>query len=198
MNDRLAGKPRRCLTSLALAIGLGASIAFSASAAEFAGAKFPDEMTVAGTQLQLNGLALRTFSIFNVHVYVAGLYVPSRTADADAVITSLAPKALVFHFLHDVDADKARQAWQEGFDDNCAHPCDVRPDLMRKFLEGVIALHKGDSTMLTVQGSHVGLFLNGREIATIDDRPFAVLIMKTFIGPHPPSPRLKSALMGER
>jgi Chalcone isomerase-like len=76
-----------------------------ASAAELDGVVMPDTHDVAGYHLTLNGLALRTYSVLRVHVYVAGLYLERRSSDGDAILNSSQPKLLRFVFLRDVDAE---------------------------------------------------------------------------------------------
>jgi hypothetical protein len=52
------------------------------------------------------------------------------------------------------------------------------------------------STLLfTARGVHT---LNGRPLGDIPDRQFAELMLATFIGPEPPTPRLKRELLGLR
>ena len=53
----------------------------TAMAAELDGIVMPDKQDVAGYHFVLNGLALRTYSVLRVHVYVAGLYLEHRTID---------------------------------------------------------------------------------------------------------------------
>ncbi len=173
-------------------------LAGPARAAERDGVVVADTIAFEGSTLPLNGLTLRTYSILSVPIYVAGLYLPARTHDAESVIASDQPKVLEFHFLHDVDAEAARKAWQEGFDDNCAKPCNVRPEMIRTFLAGVTPIQKGDVSRLVFKGPHVAIFVNNRQVGVVDDRNFSVLLLQSFIGLHPPAERIKRELMGER
>jgi hypothetical protein len=94
-----------------------------AQAAELAGITLPDTCIVDGTHLVLNGIGLRTYSVFNVHIYVAGLYLEHRSQDADAILQSSNRKFLDIRFVHDVSASEARAAWHDGFITNCKPPC---------------------------------------------------------------------------
>ena len=49
-----------------------------AIAAELDGVTMPDLLQVAGTPLRLNGMGLRTYPLFRIHIYVAGLYLQHR------------------------------------------------------------------------------------------------------------------------
>jgi hypothetical protein len=178
------------------AVGLvGLSIAH---AAELDGISMPDVRAVNGAQMRLNGIGLRTFSILGIHIYVAGLYLEHRSDDPDAILHSSESKLLDIRFLRDVGAEDARKAWQEGFEQNCKAPCYLDPNDMQRFLAAVPSVHRGDdSTLLfTAQGVHVTL--NGRPMGDIADPHFAELMLNTFIGPVPPTPRLKRELLGLR
>ena len=59
----------------------------------------PNQITVAGQQLVLNGMGIREATVFNVDVYVAGLYVVQRSSDGNAIAASTTHKRLVLHFV---------------------------------------------------------------------------------------------------
>jgi hypothetical protein len=70
-----------------LTLLLGAHLATSSladSTQTLSGVTMPDTVTVNGTQLVLNGMALRKKMVFKV--YVAGLYLPARNSDPDAIL----------------------------------------------------------------------------------------------------------------
>ena len=58
----------------------------SAAAAQLAGVAFPDAVALDGTELHLNGIALRTYSWLRIHIYVAGLYLEHPSHDAQAIL----------------------------------------------------------------------------------------------------------------
>ena len=101
-----------------------ASIALSvAHAADRDGVSMPDMRIVNGTQMHLNGIGLRTFSVLGIRIYVAGLYLERRSDNPDAILHSPETKLLDIRILRDVDAEDARKAWQESFEQNCKAPC---------------------------------------------------------------------------
>ena len=169
-----------------------------AHAADLDGISMPDMRVVSGTRVHLNGIGLRTFSILGIRIYVAGLYLERRSDNPDAILHSPETKLLDVRFLRDVDAEDARKAWQESFEQNCKPPCYLDPHDLQRFLEAVPSVHKGDgSTMLfTSRGVHITF--NGRLMGDIPDPHFAQLMLATFIGREPPTPRLKRELLGLR
>ena len=169
-----------------------------AKAADLEGVSLPETRVEHGTRMQLNGIGLRTFSILHVPIYVAGLYLERRSAEANAILYSAESKLLDIRFLRDVDADNGRKAWQDGLERNCKAPCSLEPRDMQRFLAAVPAVRKGDQSTLLFTSRGVAVTFNGRPIGDIPDPRFGEIMLATFIGPEPPTPRLKSELLGVR
>jgi len=196
--DRSAS-PGRILTVLCLAASLAAvplGAAWTAVASTIDGVDMPPVRQAAGLPLKLNGIGMRTYSVFRVHIYVAGLYLERPTSDADAILSSDSAKLLEIHFVHDVNAEQARDAWVQGFEENCRSPCHLnKPDLLQ-FLAAVPAFRRGDESTLLFVGRTVQIAVNGRTLGTISDGTFTRAILATFIGPYPPSEPFKHGLLG--
>jgi Chalcone isomerase-like len=169
-----------------------------ARAADLDGVLMPDSRIVNGTQMGLNGIGLRTFSLLGIRIYVAGLYLERRSANADTILHSPHMKLLDIRFLRDVDAEDARTAWRDGFEKNCRPPCYLDPRDLQRFLDAVPSMHKGDATTLLFTSKGVHVTINGRTMGDIADPHFAETMLATFIGPEPPTPRLKRELLGLR
>ena len=88
------------------------------SAATLEDVSVPDQATVDGKTLVLNGLGLRTATMLKVKVYVIGLYLESKSSDAEAIIASSGQNAIEMHFVRDVTAEQLRDGWSEAFEDN--------------------------------------------------------------------------------
>jgi hypothetical protein len=170
--------------------------ALPAAAAELDGVTLPDTRVVDGTALRLNGIAVRTFSMFQIHVYVAGLYLPQPTRDAEAILHSGEAKLLDIHFIHDVTADRAREAWLSGFRDNCRPPCRIPSNMLDEFLKRVPDIRAGDTTTLMFNGPNVEFRVDGRPMGTVTDPTFTRTILATFIGSYPSTEPLKHGLLG--
>ena len=73
-------------------------------------AKFPDSVKAGDADLQLNGLGIRKATIMAVKVYVAGLYVPQKSSDAGAILSSNLPWQLTLRLLmHPTSAMPSRK-----------------------------------------------------------------------------------------
>ena len=178
------------------AVGL---ITFSvAHAADLDGISMPEVRVMDGTQMRLNGIGLRTFSVLGIRIYVAGLYLQHLSDDPDKILHSSESKLLDIRFLRDVDAQDARKAWREGLEQNCQVPCHLDPNDLQRFLAAVPSVHRGDDSTLLFTARGVHVTLNGRPMGDIADPQFAELMLNSFIGPVPPTPRLKRELLGLR
>jgi hypothetical protein len=171
---------------------------FSAvNAADLAGVTMPDMRRVDDTQVRLNGIGLRTYSILGIHIYVAGLYLEQRSDNPDSILHSPERKLLDFRFLRDIDAETARKSWREGLENNCRPPsCYLDPRDVQRFLAEVPPVHRGDESMLVFSSKGVAVTFNGRPLGDITDPHFAEAMLATFIGPVPPTARLKRELLG--
>lgn len=173
-----------------------ALICFSvAHAASLDGVSLPDTQWLDGTKLLLNGIALRTYSVFDIHIYVVGLYLEHLSHNPDVIIRSPENKLLDLRFVHDVSAEDARRAWLEGFNQNCKPPCYLDPGAVQQFIAAVPAIEKGDQISLLFTSSGIDVRRNGRPMGRITDPHFTQVILATFIG-VPPTPRLKRELLG--
>ena len=64
-------------------MAIAGTLYLPACAAELAGVVMPEQVTVDGKTLVLNGLGLREATFLRVDVYVAGLYLEEKSQDAD-------------------------------------------------------------------------------------------------------------------
>ena len=168
----------------------------SAQAAVLDGVTMPDQVRVDGTELRLNGVGLRTYSMLRLPIYVAALYLEQPSADGEEVMRSPGKKRLDIRFLRDVDAEKGREAWRTGFADNCKSPCHLNPADVDRFLAEVQPVRRGDTASLTFTQGRVSFDFDGRPLGTVADPAFASVILATFIGPVPVTERLKGELLG--
>ncbi len=184
------------LLAVGLSAGLSVGLARPAAAAQLDGISMPDTVTLGGTTLYLNGIGLRTYSWLGVRIYIAGLYLEHPSHDAEAILNSPEKKMLLVHFLHDVDAENARKAWQDGFDQNCLAPCHLEPADVQRFLAAVPPMQAGETSTLSFSGGTLDIMLGGRSMGRITDPVFSRAVLATFIGPEPPTPRVKRELLG--
>jgi hypothetical protein len=167
-----------------------------ARAAELAGVQMPNYKTMDGTQLTLNGLALRTVSLLHLRVYVVGLYLSRPSHDGQAILESPQVKLLRFVFLRDIDATKARQSWRKSLARNCQAPCSLPPDEVAQFLSRVPAMREGDIAEVLFARAGVDFAVNGHSLGGVTDPTFARVILLGFVGPNASPAAVREGILG--
>ncbi len=170
-------------------------------AGELAGVTMPDQVTVGEHSLVLNGMGLRTKKVLfiGVKVYVAGLYLPQKTSDAAAIITSDEPKQIVMHFLYkDVGRKKLVEAWNEGFEKNSPESLSGLKARLATFNGYWSDMKTGDVAVLTyMPGEGTKVEIKGKDMGTIEGLDFAEALFSVWLGPQPPNAELKEGLLGK-
>lgn len=179
-----------------MAMALALLMVRTARAGELAGVVMPDTRTVGGTRLVLNGMGVRTFSILGVHIYVAGLYLRHPDHDGQSILASPAPKLLQIDFVHDVSADRIREAWKEGLTANCPPPCKLPASELRRFLGAVRSVKAGESFTFVFDNYGVNVYEDGKLLGQIANEQFGRLMLAVFIGRHTAQHKLKQQLLG--
>lgn len=189
------GWPHLGLRHVLLMLAILAPVRCLAHAAELDGVQLPDTLQADGKILHLNGIGLRTYSIFGLHIYVAGLYLEHPSTDADEILRSPETKLLKIRFMRNVSAEAARNSWRTALEKNCLPPCQLDPGDVAQFLEHVPAMHAGErySILFTPQGATVTA--DGALLGIIPKPQFAEAMLATFLGPAPASSRLKAELL---
>ena len=175
-----------------------AAMSAHAQGVELEGVKLEPTAQVGGTTLQLNGAGLRTRAIFKV--YVAGLYVPQKSADASALLAQKGPRRISITMLRSVDADSFSSALNDGLRTNHteAQVAALKPqiDTLNANLKAVGEAKKGDvihfeylpesGTRVTVNGQARGTAIPGED--------FFTAVMRVWIGDKPVDADLKKGL----
>lgn len=166
-----------------------------ARAATLAGVSFPDDATVGGKTVMLNGLGLRTATMLKVKVYVIGLYLESKSGDPQAIIESSGNKRIAMQFVHKVTAEKLRGGWTEGFEDNTRDVAGIK-DQIAKFNASMRDVKSGDSIVLDFSGDTVEVLINDTRIDTVTGKAFQQAALAIWLGPKPPNEALKQGILG--
>jgi hypothetical protein len=191
----------RIAVRLLLVVGAFASLVLSATnapAAEIGGVKLPDQVTLQGKTLKLNGAGLRQATILKVNVYAAGLYLEKPSGDSEAIANSDQPRSIEMVFMRDVSAKQMAEAFQEGFDKNCVAGCaELKPDITK--LQGLLKdMKKGESMALHFLPDGVEVVIRGQKAGSIGDKAFSHQLIRCWIGKNPPNAGLKEGLLGSK
>ena len=184
-----------------LSVSTLASLLLSGSntaAAEISGVKLPDQVTLEGKTLKLNGTGLRQATILKVNVYAAGLYLENPSKDGEAIANSDQPKSIEMVFMREVSAKQMAEAFQEGFDKNCVADCaKLKPDISK--LQGLMKdMKKGDTMAYHFLADGVEVMIRGQKAGSVGDKAFSHQLIRCWIGKNPPNAGLKEGLLGAK
>lgn len=180
----------------------GACLALSmgvAMAAEVAGVKYDETAKVAGKELQLNGLGVRTK--FIVKVYTVGLYLQEKSASTEEIFKHDGPRRVRLVMMRDVTSDDFGNAFMSGINNNSstAEKSKIVTQIskfgeMFALLEG---LKKGDVLDLDwIPGQGTTCYLNGKRIGEVTPGlDFNNAVLKIWLGEKPADSSLKPKLL---
>ncbi len=158
------------------------------------GVSLSDSYQAGNTRVVLNGMGVREKLIFKV--YVAGLYLPQATNNADDIIRSDTAKALVMQFTRDIPRDKLIQAYTEAFAGNAPALAARQKTNVDNFFTFLTDVKNGDRLSFVYEPGKGSTFTNNAGKLIIADKEFADLYLQVYIGPKPPTPALKRDLLG--
>ncbi|UOD34720.1 chalcone isomerase family protein [Deferribacteraceae bacterium V6Fe1] len=155
------------------------------------GVNIPDSYSFNGKDLVLNGTGLR--KKFFVKVYVGALYLENRAKDVQSVM-SMDSKAIKMHFLYKkVGAEKMREAFVEGFEDNGIKDIDRFRAFIELFNFDVVS---SDELDLVIIGDALTVLYNGKNIGVFNDKMLAEAVLKVYFGDKPADNGLKEGMLG--
>jgi len=187
-------KVRRFAVKAAFCCALALNVAV-VHAREVSGVTLPDAISVAGSELRLNGMGMRRETVF-FKAYVAGLYLRKPTTDAKAAITSDEAKRFVISMLHDASREMFVHAVEMGIKrnaDSAMPSLRARLDLLEHALP---ALKKGDVLDITYLPGAGTLVRGQGQSMTIQGKDFADALFSVWLGPRPVDGDLKRELLG--
>jgi hypothetical protein len=167
------------------------------TAGELAGVEMPDTVTIDGKELMLNGMGLREKMM--IDVYVAGLYLESKSGAAEQILESDQAKHIRMHFVYKkVAAKKLIGAWNDGIKNNAGASMDELKSGLDQLNSWMVDLVKGDEMLFSsTPGKGLTVEVKGENKGVIEDAAFAKAFWSIFIGEKPPTGKLKQGLLGE-
>ncbi|MEO5702151.1 MAG: chalcone isomerase family protein [Casimicrobiaceae bacterium] len=182
-----------------VAVLLFALESVTAHAAEVAGARLDDRVTLGGKELVLNGAGVRTRAIFKV--YVAGLYLPERASDTAAALAAPV-RRVQLDLLRTLSAEQLVDALNDGLKENNteAELAAVRAqvDALAAVMKGFREVHEKDVVTLDFVDGVTRIGLNGAVKGTIAGEAFNRALLRVWLGERPVQADLKKAMLGGR
>jgi hypothetical protein len=181
-----------------LALACIALLAVNADGKECKGVVFPEHVEAHGTNLSLNGVGLRTATVFSVSVYVAALYVVKPTTDPRAILDSNTPVQISLHFVRGLSARQIRDAWAEGLSkEGNAQQLAALKDRLDQLDRWTDDVKSGQRLTFTrLPGEGLTFEVDGTMKGTLPGDDFARAFLLIWLGSHPPTLEVKSGLLG--
>lgn len=167
-------------------------------AMEVAGVKLDDKIDVAGVPLVLNGAGLRTKLMLKI--YVVGLYVPTRTTSADAVIGSSHPRRVHMVMKRGLGAGTIWDAFDEGIQANSspAELAALKPKLaqVEKLFKDLGDVAEGDAIDIDFNADGATtVHYKGQPKGSIPGTDLQRVLLEIWLGQKPVQSDLKDALL---
>jgi hypothetical protein len=186
-------------------VAMGAATLWSTVAwaqTKIADVAYPDEITVGGQKLLLNGYGMRFR--FGFRVYTAALYTPTKLTKNEEVIKPTVAKRLHLVAQRDVKGDDFGKLFSRGMEDN------MSKEDFSKIVNGVIRMGnifaeakqfaKGDVILIDIiPGTGlVTTFRSKQQGEPIKEPEFSQAMMQIWFGKKPADEPLRKALLGEQ
>ena len=170
-------------------------------AKEVAGVELEEvaRLSVNNTELVLNGSGVRLEA--RHAVYVGGLYIKQQTTSLEEILADTNPKRFLFYCsTKQISGDKLIAAWEQGFAINYDKNqiTQLKPMIAEFNKVWKSGLSEGDEVwvdFIPEQGTKISI--NGDLVTEISGKEFYQAFLKTWLGPHPFSSKMKKALLGK-
>lgn len=186
----------RYVWMLALALVMLPGLAAGADSREVSGVELPRHVTVAGTELALNGAGVRTRFFFRV--YVGALYTAEPVTSGEAAIAMDAPRRIHLVMVRDVDRETMVEALQDGLERTMSA---AEQERHAGHIRAFRALFPGDfnegdrGDIDAIPGEGVVVQMNGRELGRVDSDAFAGFVLAIWLGDEPADNDVKAGML---
>lgn len=186
--------PKRLLAILISLCMLYSPAGILAQGMKIAGISFDSSISKDDTLLKLNGVGLRTATIFGIKVYAMGIYLENTSNDPVKVIYDQGAKLVVMKFLRSVSGDKLADAWISGVKKNFSNASQVEFQILT-YSKAMPDVEEGDELEIYFKGDLFLTYLNGKLISEMEGKIVQQAILSCWFGDHPPNKSLKKGLL---
>ena len=179
---------------------LAALVSTQLFAVEVGGIDMPDTLKKDDTSLNLNGAGTR--EKFFMDLYVGGLYLKSKTQDANQVVIANESMALRLHIVSGlITSEKMLKATKEGFENSLG---DKKNDTIQAKIDTFLATFKDEIKegdifeMIYVPSEGVKVYKNAALANTIDGIEFKQALFGIWLSENPAQQSLKEEMLGSK
>ena len=156
----------------------------------------PDQVSVDGTKLVLNGMGLREATVFNVNVYVAALYLIKPSNDGEQIAAAEETKQMRIQFVRNVSKSDMAEAIQKGFMRATGGNYGKLKARVERLMAALPEFNDGDRFSITYRAGKGVELKSSKASTTIEGADFARGLFLIWLGKYPPNAGLKSGLLG--
>ena len=175
---------------------VGLSVSLYAQNRTVSGQTFPAQLDVKGTKLIFNGAGLR--EKYTLDLYVAALYLPKQSTDAQKVIGANEIQAINIKIVSNkVTRDKFNETVKEGFEKVTEGKATAAQ--ISKF-QGYFsaAIKKGDDIQIIYKpGKGTAVIINGSYKGLVEGLEFKKALFSIWLGSKPADSGLKKEMLGK-
>ena len=175
-------------------------------AAQVDGIELPNTLSNPSLKpLALYGAGSRLYSVFNIKVYTAGLYLDPNTqsslqgkpieAQAQQLLQSQERKTIYLVMRQNTAQKDAVKAWAHYLEANCAVPCAVNSEFIQAFLNAQSALKVGDTESYWFGPEGLVLQRNQAVVFSHPSADLSRLVLAAWLGQVPSTQELKQKLL---
>lgn len=185
------------MAKLGLVIAMLISFSFNTNE-KIEGVDFPDQLTVNGKTLVLNGGGVR--EKYWMDIYVAGLYLPKKSSDANQIINMDEPMALRLEMVSGlITSEKMIAATDEGFKKSAPNQLEALANDIQAFKDVFIKEELKDGDIYEFKyAPGVGTYIikNNKQAALIGGLAFKKGLFGIWLCNDPADEDLKEGLLG--
>ena len=167
---------------------------------EVEGFRFDSTLRLHGEDLVLNGVGVR--KRFFLPIYVAGLYVPRRSEDAEVLLAQRGPRRMSMRFVREVEADLFMNSLLDGMRRNYgAAQLDswrVQIDTLSTVIRTMVMARRGDHVSWDyspLDGARV-MQNSLPRVPAVQGEDFYNAVLRVWLGAQPADVELKRGLLG--
>lgn len=188
------------MKKISLTLGLVVALVISAAAQVTIGdVTLPGSIKAGNTSLVLNGGGTRVK--FFMDIYVAGLYLPAKNGNADAIVKANEAQAVRLQITSGMaTSDRMADAVKEGFEKSTGGkvaPIQAKVDRFLKLFKQEAIVKTNVFELVYEPNVGTKVYKNGKLLDTIDGMDFKTALFGIWLGNDPVEPKLKAGMLGQ-
>jgi hypothetical protein len=170
------------------------------SVREVEGFRFDTTLRLHGEDLVLNGVGVR--KRFFLPIYVAGLYVPRRSEDAEVLLAQRGPRRMSMRFVREVEADLFMNSLMDGMRRNYgASQLDTwraQIEALNTVIRTMVMARRGDQVSWDYSPSDGARVMQNSmpRVPAVRGEDFYNAVLRVWLGAQPADQDLKRGLLG--